>query len=176
MLSFLKVFARGVICTVLLPLILLVWVLYGVYCLITFIVMLFKSIILFFAGDNAAGELPEDIEAKKLLLEREQSQLEQAQVMSMMYQNMAVQQQMMQQAMGQQFNQPPFSQQTYPQQPIQQQYQQQPVQQPYPQQPVQQQTPQPQSGFDPFIPDPVEEQPLPSPSNTNNEEGGNNND
>ena len=164
MLSFLKVFVRGIVCTILLPVILLVWVLYGVYCLVAFLVMLVKSIILFFAGDNAAGELPEDIEAKKILLEREQSQVEQAQVMSMMYQNMAAQQQMMQQAMGQQFGQP-----TFPQQPAQPQ--------PY-QQPTQPQPVQPQNEFDPFTPDPVEEQPLPTPStevDINNTEGGNDN-
>ena len=67
MLSFLKVFARGIICTVLLPVILLVWVLYGVYCLIAFMVVFVKNIILFFAGENPAGDMKEDIEAKKIL-------------------------------------------------------------------------------------------------------------
>ena len=98
MLSFLKVFARGIICTVLLPLILAVWVLYGVYCLIAFMVMLVKSVIVFFAGGNAAGEMPEDIEAKRILLEAEQAKVEQAQVVNMMYQNMS---NMMQQTMPQ---------------------------------------------------------------------------
>lgn len=94
MLSFLKVFARGVICTVLLPVILLVWVLYGVYCLIAFMVVFVKNVILFFAGENPTGDMKEDIEAKKILAEKERAQVEQAQVMSMMYQNMAAQQQM----------------------------------------------------------------------------------
>ena len=102
MLSFLKVFVRGIVCTVLLPLILVVWVLYGVYCLIAFLVMLVKSIVVFFAGGSAAGEMKEDIEAKRILLEAEQAKVEQAQVMNMMYQNMAAQQQMMQQQMMQQ--------------------------------------------------------------------------
>lgn len=94
MLSFLKVFARGIICTVLLPVILLVWVLYGVYCLIAFMVVFLKNIILFFAGENPTGDMKEDIEAKKILAEKERAQVEQAQVVSMMYQNMAAQQQM----------------------------------------------------------------------------------
>ncbi len=159
MLSFLKVFARGIICTVLLPLILVVWVLYGVYCLIAFTVMLIKSIIVFFAGGNAAGEMKEDIEAKRILLEAEQAQVEQAQVMNMMYQNMAVQQQMMQQQMMQQQ-----------------------MPQPSPQPaviPTPEAAPQPQPAqFDPFIPDPVPEEPLPGSENEeqiNNAEGGNDN-
>lgn len=156
MLGFLKVFARGIICTILLPFILLIWVLYGVYCLVMFFVVLVKSIILFFAGENAAGDLKEDIEAKRILLEKEQSQVEQAQVMNMMYQNMAAQQQM--------FNQQMMQQQAMPQQPV------------MPTQPVQPQpTAQPQNDFDPFTPD-SEEQSEPFEDNNLNEEGGNNND
>ncbi|MCQ2801232.1 MAG: hypothetical protein MJ222_01050 [Bacilli bacterium] len=154
MLSFLKVFARGIICTVLLPLILAVWVLYGAYCLIAFMVMLVKSIIVFFAGGNAAGEMKEDIEAKRILLEAEQAKVEQAQVMNMMYQNMAVQQQMMQQQMMQQGI-------------------------PQPAMPTPEPAPQPQPAqFDPFIPDEVPKQPLPGAEEEqpiNNGEGGNDN-
>lgn len=91
MVSFLKVFARGVICTVLLPVILVVWVLYGAYCLVAFVIVFIKNVILFFTGENPTGDLKEDIEAKRILLEKEQAQVEQAQVMSMMYQNMASQ-------------------------------------------------------------------------------------
>lgn len=155
MLSFLKVFARGIICTVLLPLILAVWVLYGVYCLIAFMVMLVKSIIVFFAGGNAAGEMKEDIEAKRILLEAEQAKVEQAQVMNMMYQNMAVQQQMMQQQMMHQGMPQPAAM---------------PTPEPAPQ-------PQP-AQFDPFIPDEVPEQPLLGSEEgqpINNGEGGNDN-
>ena len=156
MLGFLKVFARGIICTILLPFILLIWVLYGVYCLVMFFVVLVKSIILFFAGENAAGDLKEDIEAKRILLEKEQSQVEQAQVMNMMYQNMAAQQQM--------FNQQMMQQQAVPQQPV------------MPTQPVQPQPiAQPQNDFDPFTLD-SEEQSEPFEDNNLNEEGGNNND
>ena len=151
MLSFLKVFVRGIVCTILLPVILLVWVLYGVYCLVAFLVMLVKSIILFFAGDNAAGELPEDIEAKRILLEAEQAKVEEAQAMTMMYQGMAA---MMQQN-GMQPGMAPTQPQAEP-------------------------APQPAT-FDPFIPDPVEEKPLPGqePSledQPENEEGGTSDD
>lgn len=130
MLSFLKVFARGIICTVLLPLILAVWVLYGVYCLITFLIMSFKSIIVFFAGGNAAGEMPEDIEAKRILLEAEQAKAEEAQAKTMMYQGMAaiIQQNVMQPGMA-------------------------------PTQPKAEPAPQPAT-LDPSIPDPVEEPSL----------------
>lgn len=160
MLSFLKVFARGIICTVLLPLILAVWVLYGVYCLIAFIVMLIKSIFVFFAGGSAAGEMKEDIEAKRILLKAEQAKVEQAQVMNMMYQNMATQQQMMQQQMMQQQASQVASQ---------------PAIMPTPEA-----APQPQPAqFDPFIPDPVPEEPLPGAEPEqpiNNKEGGSDDD
>lgn len=136
MLSFLKVFVRGIVCTILLPVILVVWVLYGVYCLIAFFVMLVKSIILFFAGDNPTGEMKEDIEARRILLEAEQSKADQAQMVNMMYQNMATQQQM--------FNQQMMQQQSMPQQPVF----------PQPQQP--------QNDFNPFTEDPIPENPLPN--------------
>ena len=136
MLSFLKVFVRGIVCTVLLPLILAVWVLYGVYCLIAFMVMLVKSIIVFFAGGSATGEMEEDRKARELILKNEQAQVDQARAMNMFYQNMAAQQ-MMQQPMAQPAVMPADN-------------------------PVQQQPVQPQPAqFEPFIPDPVKEPPLP---------------
>ena len=146
MLGFLKVFARGIICTVLLPVILLVWVLYGVYCLVLFLVMFVNAVISFFAGNNGKGEMKEDIEAKKILEQKAQAEVEQAQVISMMYQQMTTQQAMQQQMMQQQQMQP---------QPMQQ-----PVQQP------QENIPQ-ENDFDPFTPSESEEQP--SNEVTNNE-------
>ena len=111
MVNFLKVFLRGLLCTVLLPIILAVWVLYAVYCLFAFLVMFVKGIIVFFAGGSAAGELPEDIEAKRILLEAEQAKVEEAQAMSMMYQGMAnMMQNGMQPAMGQPMQQPEVQQ------------------------------------------------------------------
>lgn len=155
MLSFLKVFAKGIIYTVLLPFILVIWVLYGVYCLVMFFVVLVKSIILFFTGENAAGEMKEDIEAKRILLEREQAQIEQAQVMSMMYQNMAA-------AQNQMYGQQPMMQQPQPA------VMPTPAPQPQPEQ-------QPQDDFDPFTPSP-EDSSEPFNNINNEEEGGNDND
>ena len=155
MLGFLKVFVRGIVCTVLLPLILAVWVLYGVYCFFAFIVMFVRSVILFFAGDNPTGELKEDIEAKKILEQKAQMEAEQAQVMSMLYQNMANQQM---------YGQPQPMQ---PQQPVQPQ-----IVQPQPEQ-------QPQSDFNPFGQEKTPQNELPQEESHSEEpeieEGGSDN-
>lgn len=101
MLSFFKVLLRGIVCTVLLPVILLVWVLYGIYCLILFVIMFIKSVIGFFKGESFKSEMKEDVEAKRMLLEKQQAQENAQQMMSMMYQNAMAQmqaQQPMQQA------------------------------------------------------------------------------
>jgi len=71
MLGFIKVFAQGVLYVVLLPLILAILALYAVYCTITFIYMAIKSIIIFFSGGTPMGDLPEDVEAKRILMEKE---------------------------------------------------------------------------------------------------------
>lgn len=113
MISFLKVFLRGIVCTVLLPLILLVWVCYGVYCLVIFLIMLVKSVICFFAGDNATGEMKEDIEAKRILLEKEQAQIDTNTMLNAMYMNTL--NQMQAQAYGQPMPQPASQQPIYPQ-------------------------------------------------------------
>lgn len=68
MLGFLKVFGKGVLYTILLPFILLILVLYTVYCCFLFIYMLIKSLILWIMGNNLFSETKEDIEAKKILL------------------------------------------------------------------------------------------------------------
>lgn len=161
MTGFLKVFVRGLICTVLLPVILAVWVLWGVYCLFAFLYMLVKSIILFFMGENPTGELKEDIEAKKMLLEAEQEAANRARAESLLIQNAVAQQQMLGQAMmqaglGQQGPQPAI----FPQ-------------------------PAPSNDFDPFTPDPVEAIPFEENNETEsssldieqpNKEGGSDND
>lgn len=116
MLEFLKVFLRGIICTILLPFIVLVWVLYGVYCLITFIVMFIKATILFFKGDSLNNDMKEDVEAKKMLDEKEQAAVNAQNMMNAMYQTAMAQvqaQQMMQNGMTQPMPQqpvPPFEQ------------------------------------------------------------------
>lgn len=73
MTEFLKTFGRGVLYVVLLPFILLFVVLYMVYLLIAYIIMAIKSAIIFFTGGDPLGDLPEDIEAKKILASKEAS-------------------------------------------------------------------------------------------------------
>lgn len=84
MTAFFKVLLRGIIVTVLLPLILVVWVGYGVYCLITFIVMFIKNTIVFFMGGSLNDDMKEDIESKKILLEAEQAKANQEQLINNM--------------------------------------------------------------------------------------------
>lgn len=86
MLGFLKVVLRGLLSIVLLPVILLVWISYGIYCLVLFLIMFVKSTILFFKGESGIEDLPEDIESKRILLEKEQAQDNATQMMSAMYQ------------------------------------------------------------------------------------------
>ena len=72
MLGFIKIFLQGLLYVVLLPLIILVLALYAVYCIIIFIYMAIRSVIVFFMGGTPLGDLPEDVEAKRILMEREQ--------------------------------------------------------------------------------------------------------
>ena len=71
MLGFVKVFAQGVLYVVLLPLILAILAFYTVYTTLTFVYMAIKSIIIFFMGGTPMGDLPEDVEAKRILMEKE---------------------------------------------------------------------------------------------------------
>ena len=87
MLKLLKVFGRGVLTTLLLPVILLVWVLYGVYCIGLFVFMFFKSTIEYFQGKTFDADLPEDFESKRILLEKEKANEQARDALSMMYQN-----------------------------------------------------------------------------------------
>ena len=87
MLKLLKVFGRGVLTTLLLPVILLVWVLYGVYCIGLFVFMFFKSTIEYFQGKTFDADLPEDLESKRILLEKEKTNEQARDALSMMYQN-----------------------------------------------------------------------------------------
>ena len=76
MLGFIKIFLQGILYVVLLPFILLLLALYCVYCIIVFIYMAIRSIIVFFSGGTPLGDLPEDVEAKRILMEREQAKSE----------------------------------------------------------------------------------------------------
>ncbi|MCR5332797.1 MAG: hypothetical protein K6E11_02095 [Bacilli bacterium] len=70
MAEFFKTLLKGVIYVVLLPFILLVWVLSAIYCVFIFLYSAIKNMIIFFAGGNPMGDLPEDVKAKKILTER----------------------------------------------------------------------------------------------------------
>ncbi len=71
MFGFLKVFGRGVLYTVLLPFIVLIWVLFTVYDIFVFIVMFFISVIKWLKGGSPFADTKEDVQAKRLLLERQ---------------------------------------------------------------------------------------------------------
>ena len=87
MLNLLKVFARGLITTLLLPVILLIWVGYGVYCIFVFIFMFFKGVIDYFRGKSFNSDLPEDLESRRMILEKEKHDEQAKDMMNMMYQN-----------------------------------------------------------------------------------------
>lgn len=87
MAKLLKMFGKGVLITVLLPFILVVWCLYSVYCLSTFIVMFFINVIEFFRGKNSNNDLIEDLEARKIVLEKEKADDQTRQMVNVLYQN-----------------------------------------------------------------------------------------
>ena len=74
MLGFFKVLGRGVLYTVLLPFILLIWALFTVYCVILFIVMFFRNIVIWISGGSPFGDTKEDVEAKRILTEQQNQQ------------------------------------------------------------------------------------------------------
>ena len=87
MLQFLKVFGRGVLTVVALPLIILIWVFYAVYCIGVFIVMFFKGVVDYFRGNSFNPDMTEDLESRRMLLEREKQNEQAKDALSMMYQN-----------------------------------------------------------------------------------------
>lgn len=91
--SFFKLFLKGILVTILLPVILLIWLLYGVYCLVLFLVMFVKGVIEFFQGKEPAGEMLEDIESKRTILEKEEADAHAREMVNIMYQNAMAQQQ-----------------------------------------------------------------------------------
>ena len=70
MLAFFKTLGLGVLYTVLSPFILLLLVLYTLYCTVVFLIQLVRNIVVFFSGGTVGGDLAEDVAAKKILLER----------------------------------------------------------------------------------------------------------
>ena len=93
MLKLLKVFLRGLIVTLLLPFILVAWVLYAVYCIGLFIFMFVKTTIEYFKGLSFNADLPEDVEARRIVLEKEKRDEQAKQMLSSMYENSIAQQQ-----------------------------------------------------------------------------------
>lgn len=74
MLNFFKIFGKGILYIIGLPFILAFLLLYSVYCLVMFIYMAFKNIVIFFSGGTPNGDMKEDIEAKKILLARQEKE------------------------------------------------------------------------------------------------------
>ena len=93
MLKLLKVVVRGIIVTLLLPFILVAWILYGVYCIGLFIFMFVKTTIEYFKGGTFNADLPEDIEARRMVLEKEKRDEQAKEMLSSMYENTIAQQQ-----------------------------------------------------------------------------------
>jgi len=67
MLKFLQFFGQGLLYVVLSPFFLIILALYLVYTSIVMVFLFFQMIIMFFAGKNMFGDLPEDLEAAKIL-------------------------------------------------------------------------------------------------------------
>lgn len=86
MLSFLKVFGQGVLCVVLSPLIVLILALYSIYCALVFTYIAIRSIIVFFMGGTPLGDLPEDVEAKRVLMEKNKTEEDAKRALAAMYQ------------------------------------------------------------------------------------------
>ncbi|MDD3207594.1 MAG: hypothetical protein GX816_01650 [Erysipelotrichia bacterium] len=78
MIKFLQFFGQGLLYVVLSPIFLLILALYVVYTSIVMVLLFFKMIILFFAGKNIFGDLPEDIEAAKIIEAHRQAKQAQA--------------------------------------------------------------------------------------------------
>lgn len=68
--EFFKTVLFGLLYVVLSPFIVLFLALYFVYCLIMFIYMSIRNLIVFFSGGTVNGDLPEDIKAKRILKEK----------------------------------------------------------------------------------------------------------
>lgn len=75
MMGFLKTIGYGVLYTILSPLILLVLVLYAVYCFGLTIYEALRTLIIFFKGGTPFGDLAEDVKAKEILLAKQNAQL-----------------------------------------------------------------------------------------------------
>ncbi len=85
MMSILKTFGLGLLCTILSPLILVVFVLYFIYSLIGIIIMFFITVYRYFAkGGSVLDELEIEKKAKQILKNQEEQRMN-------MYNNIAPQ-------------------------------------------------------------------------------------
>lgn len=75
MASFFKTFFLGILYVILLPFLLAILAIGFVYCVLIFIYTAIRSVIIFFAGGSPLGDLKEDIEAKRIIENRKQAQL-----------------------------------------------------------------------------------------------------
>ena len=75
MVAFFKLLLRGIIYTILSPLIVLILALYAVYLLFVFIYEAFRTLIVFFTGGTPFGDYKEDIKAKEILIAKQNAQL-----------------------------------------------------------------------------------------------------
>ena len=74
MIGFLKVFGKGVLYTILLPFILLIWALFTVYCIFLFIFYFFRNNVVWLKGGSPFADMKEDVKAKQILLEQQNKQ------------------------------------------------------------------------------------------------------
>lgn len=70
MAEFFKTVLFGLLYIVLSPFIVLLLAIYFVYCLLVFIYMSIRNLIIFFTGGTINGDLSEDVQAKRILQER----------------------------------------------------------------------------------------------------------
>lgn len=87
MLNFFKVFGLGILYIVTLPLTVTLLAVYAIYCLLAFIYVSLRNIIVFFSGGTINGDLPEDIEAKRILMQRKEKEEMFSSVIQNMYVN-----------------------------------------------------------------------------------------
>lgn len=71
MVSFFKACGKGVLYIIIFPFAIALVCVYGVVGVLIFAFLIIKSILLFFKGQTIFSDLPEDIEAKRILAERE---------------------------------------------------------------------------------------------------------
>ena len=82
MTGFLKVFVQGILAVVLSPVIALILAIYFCYCILVFVYIAIRSVVVFFTGGTPLGDLPEEVEAKRVLMQKEQAQQNVAQALA----------------------------------------------------------------------------------------------